>query len=89
MQLSTNNNDNVLSSNERARYKRHLALDGFGEEGQIRLKNSSVIFIGAGGLGLSAIIYMLMQGLEKLELPIIIKWRSLTCKYKLFIIILR
>ena len=48
MQLTTNNNDNVLNSDERARYKRHLSLEGFGEEGQIRLKNSSVLFIGAG-----------------------------------------
>ena len=62
MQLSTNNNDNGLSSNERARYTRHLSLEGFGEEGQIRLKNSSVIFIGAGGLGSSAIMYIAAAG---------------------------
>ena len=66
MQLSTNNNDNVLSSNERARYKRHLSLDGFGEEGQIRLKNSSVIFIGAGGLGSTAIMYIAAAGIGKI-----------------------
>ena len=66
MQLSTNNNDNVLSSNERARYKRHLSLEGFGEEGQIRLKNSSVIFIGAGGLGSSAIMYIAAAGIGKI-----------------------
>ena len=66
MQLSTNNNDNVLSSIERARYKRHLSLEGFGEEGQIRLKNSSVIFIGAGGLGSSAIMYIAAAGIGKI-----------------------
>ncbi len=66
MQLSTNNNENVLSSNERARYKRHLTLDGFGEEGQIRLKNSSVIFIGAGGLGSTAIMYIAAAGIGKI-----------------------
>ena len=66
MQLSTNNNDNVLSSDERERYKRHLSLEGFGEEGQIRLKNSSVIFIGAGGLGSSAIMYIAAAGIGKI-----------------------
>ena len=65
MQLSTNNKDNVLSSDERFRYKRHLSLDGFGEEGQIRLKNSSVIFIGAGGLGSTAIMYIAAAGIGK------------------------
>ena len=58
MQLSTNNKDEILNNDERERYKRHLSLDGFGEEGQIRLKNSSVIFIGAGGLGSSAMMYI-------------------------------
>ena len=66
MQLSINNNDYVLSSDERARYKRHLSLEGFGEEGQIRLKNSSVIFIGAGGLGSSAIMYIAAAGIGKI-----------------------
>ena len=66
MQLSTNDNDNVLSNDERARYKRHLSLEGFGEEGQIRLKNSSVIFIGAGGLGSSAIMYIAAAGMGEI-----------------------
>jgi len=66
MQFSTNNNANILNSDERERYKRHLSLDGFGEEGQIRLKNSSVIFIGAGGLGSSAIIYAAAAGIGKI-----------------------
>ena len=63
MQLSTNNKDEILNNDERERYKRHLSLDGFGEEGQIRLKNSSVIFIGAGGLGSSAIMYIAAAGM--------------------------
>ncbi len=66
MHMSTNHNDNILSSDERARYKRHLSLEGFGEEGQIRLKNSSVIFIGAGGLGSSAIMYIAAAGIGKI-----------------------
>jgi len=66
MQLSTNSEDEVLSSGERERYKRHLSLEGFGEEGQIRLKNSSVIFIGAGGLGSSVIMYIAAAGIGKI-----------------------
>ena len=66
MQLSINNKDKILNSDEIARYKRQLSLEGFGEEGQIRLKNSSVIFIGAGGLGSSAIMYLAAAGIGKI-----------------------
>jgi len=66
MQLSTKINYEGLNSNERERYKRHLSLVGFGEEGQIRLKNSSVIFIGAGGLGSSAMMYIAAVGIGKI-----------------------
>ena len=66
MELSSNNNIEVLNNDEKERYKRHLSLDGFGEEGQIRLKNSSVIFIGAGGLGSSAIMYIAAAGIGKI-----------------------
>ena len=66
MQLSTNNNNGILSGDERERYKRHISLEGFGENGQIRLKNSSVIFIGAGGLGSSAIMYIAAAGIGEI-----------------------
>ena len=66
MQSSKDYNDKFLNSDERERYKRHLSLEGFGEEGQIRLKNSSVIFIGAGGLGSSAIMYIAAAGIGKI-----------------------
>jgi len=66
MQLSASNNDKVLNNDEKERYKRHISLDGFGEEGQIRLKNSSVIFIGVGGLGSSAIMYAAASGIGKI-----------------------
>jgi len=66
MQLSTNSDDEVLSSEERERYKRHLSLKGFGEEDQLKLKNSSVLFIGAGGLGSSAIMYIAAAGIGKI-----------------------
>ena len=66
MQLSTNNKDEVLNCDERERYKRHLSLEGFGAEGQVKLKNSSVIFIGAGGLGSSAMMYIAAAGIGKI-----------------------
>ena len=43
--------DEQLSPEERARYARHLILPEMGEEGQKKLKKSSVIVVGAGGLG--------------------------------------
>ena len=66
MQVSKNNNEEFLNTDERARYKRHLSLVNFGEENQIKLKNSSVIFIGAGGLGSSAIMYIAAAGIGKI-----------------------
>ena len=66
MQFSINNKDDILNSDERERYKRHFSLEGFGEEGQIKLKNSSVIFIGAGGLGSSAMMYIAAAGIGKI-----------------------
>ena len=66
MQVSKNNEIYNLNNDELERYKRHLSLKNFGEEGQIRLKNSSVIFIGAGGLGSSAIMYLAAAGIGKI-----------------------
>lgn len=44
------------------RYSRHLLLEGFGEEGQRRLSNSSVLIIGAGGLGSPCAMYLAAAG---------------------------
>ena len=66
MPISKNNAKKTLNPDEIERYKRHLTLKNFGEEGQINLKNSSVIFIGAGGLGSSAIIYIAAAGVGKI-----------------------
>ena len=40
-----------LSGEERSRYARHLMLPEVGQAGQERLKASSVLCVGAGGLG--------------------------------------
>lgn len=40
-----------LSEKERERYTRQISLDELGEQGQLRLKSSSVLIVGVGGLG--------------------------------------
>ena len=54
---------NSLNSDEEERYQKHLTLKEIGHEGQIRLKNCSVLCIGAGGLGSSALLYMAAAGI--------------------------
>jgi sulfur-carrier protein adenylyltransferase/sulfurtransferase len=52
-----------LSSSEFQRYSRHLVLEEFGLTGQLKLKNSKVLVIGAGGLGSSALLYLSAAGI--------------------------
>jgi sulfur-carrier protein adenylyltransferase/sulfurtransferase len=51
-----------LTPDELNRYSRHLVLDEFGIDGQTRLKNGSVIVVGAGGLGTPALLYLTAAG---------------------------
>ncbi|MDE6099880.1 MAG: ThiF family adenylyltransferase, partial [Paramuribaculum sp.] len=46
-----------LTPEQQQRYARHLTLPGFGVEGQQKLSRSSVIIIGAGGLGSPIALY--------------------------------
>jgi len=59
-------NDVSLSSQEVARYSRHLIMPEVGMEGQKRLKASSVLLIGAGGLGSPASLYLAAAGVGHL-----------------------
>ncbi|MCX7877791.1 MAG: HesA/MoeB/ThiF family protein [Ignavibacteria bacterium] len=56
----------MLIEEEKERYLRHLILPGFGEEAQLKLKQSSVLIVGAGGLGSPAALYLTAQGIGKL-----------------------
>jgi adenylyltransferase/sulfurtransferase len=57
---------NFLTADEKERYQKHLSLKEVGYEGQIRLKNSSVLCVGAGGLGSSVLLYMAAAGIGKI-----------------------
>ena len=55
-----------LNEDEQERYQKHLTLEEIGKEGQLKLKNSSVLCVGAGGLGSSVLIYLAAAGIGKI-----------------------
>jgi molybdopterin/thiamine biosynthesis adenylyltransferase/rhodanese-related sulfurtransferase len=57
-----------LSAAELARYSRHLLIPDIGVEGQLRLKDASVLLIGTGALGSPAAIYLAAAGVGRLGL---------------------
>lgn len=57
-----------LTQDERSRYARHLSVPGIGEDGQRKLKGSSVLMIGTGGLGSPAALYLAAAGVGKIGL---------------------
>jgi len=58
----------LLSRSEFKRYDRQIMIDGFGEEGQERLKKTKVLVAGIGGLGSSAAIYLTAAGVGKIRM---------------------
>ena len=55
-----------LTMDQMDRYSRHLILPEVGEEGQLKLMNSRVLMIGAGGLGSPSAYYLAAAGVGTL-----------------------
>ncbi|MEA5533395.1 HesA/MoeB/ThiF family protein [Crocosphaera sp. XPORK-15E] len=53
---------------ELERYSRQIQLPGFGEEGQKRLKDSTAVVTGVGGLGGTVALYLAVAGVGKIIL---------------------
>lgn len=52
----------ILSSQEMARYARHITIPEFGVAGQEKLKQAKVLVIGSGGLGSPVLLYLAAAG---------------------------
>ena len=56
----------MFSTAELHRYARQLALPAFGPDAQARLRDSSVLVVGCGGLGSPALAYLAAAGIGRL-----------------------
>jgi molybdopterin/thiamine biosynthesis adenylyltransferase len=56
-----------LTDHERILYNRQMLIDGWGSEGQLGLKTSTVFIAGAGGLGSPVSIYLAVAGVGELK----------------------
>jgi molybdopterin/thiamine biosynthesis adenylyltransferase len=57
-----------LTNYDETRYNRQMLIDGWGEQGQTRLKQSSVFIAGAGGLGSPVSIYLAVAGVGEIRI---------------------
>src|SRR5881396_3642053 len=56
----------TLDAAKRQRYSRHLLIPEVGEQGQLKLLDSRILLIGAGGLGSPASLYLAAAGVGRL-----------------------
>jgi molybdopterin/thiamine biosynthesis adenylyltransferase/rhodanese-related sulfurtransferase len=66
--MNSNDSSTQLSSEELLRYARHFVLPEMGMEGQKKLKFSSALVVGVGGLGSIASTYLAAAGIGRLGL---------------------
>lgn len=64
----SDNNKIALTDEDKTRYNRQLILSGWGEEGQKKIKQSTVFIAGAGGLGSPVAIYLAVAGVGRLRI---------------------
>ena len=64
--VARNGHNETLSHEEIRRYSRHLIVPEVGMEGQKKLKSSSVLLIGAGGLGSPLALYLAAAGVGRI-----------------------
>ena len=64
--MTENITDRSLTTNQKARFARHIMLPQVGEEGQKKIISSSVLVVGAGGLGSPVLMYLAAAGIGKI-----------------------
>jgi adenylyltransferase/sulfurtransferase len=57
-----------FSDDDIRRYSRHILLEDVGGQGQARLRDSSVLIVGAGGLGSPLLLYLAAAGIGRIGL---------------------
>ncbi len=58
--------ENNFTKVEKLRYSRHFTLPSFGAAAQLKLKNSQVMVVGAGGLGAPVLSYLTAAGVGRI-----------------------
>ena len=56
----------TLEPGQRERYSRHILIPEVGEAGQLKLLETNILLIGAGGLGSPAALYLAAAGVGRL-----------------------